>query len=378
MVRGVFQKRHFYFCFVLLLILVFPACKKESLSPMNPHVTGKADPFFEGWYYRITDPESGARIAVICASYLLRGQQYEPGMNMPGYLAVLISREGRTKSIEMFPQLTSLLKDGKPVNEYYAFNHPADFEWRSEYGSITQNSIDIDVPGSCTLHANINGRIPWDDTSEMGPEGPMLFLPVIKAHWFVYSLGSEVSYELAVMEDGLPELLEGSGYIHQEKNWGDTFPTAWIWLQGVNEDNTAHIALSGGKVPLGKDYMTSWLAGYRSKTLNWNYIGGEELPVAAIPAGTIIHTEIDACAGTFYFSAVNPSQKFIVDASAPVDSFFPVSIPTLNGFEENGGIESFDATIIVSAYKNQGHPVLLEKTVFTGAALEFGAGYKCQ
>ncbi len=363
---------------LLALMLVFSACKQDSLSPMNPHVTGKSGPFFEGWYYRITDPASGRRIAVIVASYLLPGQRYEPGMFMPGYLAVLINKDGGSESIELFPQQTQLLKGGVPVNEYFLFNQPADFEWKSEYGSITQKTIDIDVPCSLSLHAGIEGRIPWDDSSEMGPEGPMLFMPVIKAHWYVYSLGSDVSYELTLMPDGFPDIYEGSGYIHQEKNWGHTFPEAWIWLQGVNEDNSAHIALSGGKVPLGKDYMTSWLAGYRSKTLNWNYIGGEELPIAAIPAGTIIHTEIDACAGTFYFSALNPARKFVVDASAPVDSFFPVSIPTLNGFQENGGIESFDATIIVSAYKNQGHSTLIEKTVFNGAALEFGAGYGCQ
>ena len=76
-------------------------------------------------------------------------------------------------------------------------------------------------------------------------------------------------------------------------------------------------------MPLGTDYMTAWLAGYRSKTLNWNYIGGEELPIAAIPVGTIIHTEIDACAGTFYFSAVNPTQKFIVDAQCACRFFLP-------------------------------------------------------
>lgn len=359
-------------------MLVFSACKKDSVSPMNPHITGKSGPFFEGWYYRITDPASDRKIAIIVASYLRPGQVYEPGMNMPGYLAVLVSKDGESKSIELFPEQTQLLKDGKPVNEYFAFNDPADFEWSSEYGSITPDSIDIDVPGSYNLHAKIEGRIPWDATSEMGPEGPMLFLPVIKAHWYVYSLGSDVSYELTMMRDGLPEFYDGTGYIHQEKNWGDTFPTAWVWLEGINEDNSAHIALSGGKVPLGKDYMTSWLAGYRSKTLNWNFIGGEELPIAAIPVGTIIHTEIDACAGTFHFSAVNPVQKFIIDASAPKDLFFPVSIPTMNGFQENGGIESFDATIIVSAYKNQRHPTLIEKTVFQGAALEFGAGYRCQ
>ena len=129
---------------------------------------------------------------------------------------------------------------------------------------------------------------------------------------------------------------------------------------------------------MGTDYMTSWLAGYRSGTLNWNYISGEEMPIAAIPVGTVVHTEIDACAGSFYFSALNPDHKFIVDASAPADTFFPVSIPTLNGYQENGGIESFDAEITVSAYDNLPHSTLIEKTVFQGAALEFGAEYGCQ
>ncbi len=129
---------------------------------------------------------------------------------------------------------------------------------------------------------------------------------------------------------------------------------------------------------MGSDFMTSWLAGYRSEDLNWNYIGGEELPIAAIPPGTIIHTEIDACIGSFRFTALSPGQKFVIDANAPLDTFFSVSIPTLTGYLENGGVESFNATITVSAYDTKGHSTMIEQTVFQGAALEFGADYMCQ
>lgn len=51
-------------------------------------------------------------------------------------------------------------------------------------------------------------------------------------HWFVHSLATPMRWRLE--SGGGAPALEGRALAHFEKNWGQRFPSAWHWAQGVN------------------------------------------------------------------------------------------------------------------------------------------------
>jgi hypothetical protein len=297
-------------------------------------------------------------------------------MYLPGYIAVFVreSDSTATKSYEIFPDKTTVLIDGKPVTENPDLWSPADFEWQAPgFGSVTENSIDITIPDVITIKATMTDRIPWSEIfPESGPEGVLLAAP-IPLHWYVSSVGSKASYEYSV---GDGPVVTSEGFAHMEKNWGGTFPHSWVWAQGTSGNNTSHFALAGGKIKIGPALITPWFVGYRSPSVAWNF--------NPAVAGTVYHTEIDACSGNFYMEAKNPAHTLIIEASADPDTFAPVSIPTSDGWKKNGGVESFSSTIKVRAYTHSpigglfGIERLVDKRTFRNAVIEFGAGYICQ
>ena len=339
-------------------------------SSNNPHVPPGPGPWFEGWYTRVSDINGSRSIAIICASHLPKGETYVPGVFLPGYINILISEgDGSpTLSYTVFPEKTMALVDGRPVVKNPRLGSPADFEWVAEgYGNITEDSVDISIPGVLDIHFKTKNRIPWNERFfEARPEGLLSLLP-LPLNWHIHSLGSDAEYEYTIFGDEGASTTTGAGYAHQEKNWGAGFPVGWVWTQGIAEDNQAHFVATLANVEIGPIGLDAWLAAYRSASIAWDFRFNAP--------GTVLHIELDACEGTLYLEATDSNRRLTIDAIAPPDTFGDVSIPTQDGFAPESGGESFSATITVSAYDAN---VLLEERVFYNAALEFGAGYVCR
>jgi hypothetical protein len=108
--------------------------------------------------------------------------------------------------------------------------------------------------------------------------------PLLKLHWYVYSMATPVNYKLTLLDTTTPEeppatanpaapnmdhqsqqpqpahrnsssstgtinqapdvtvadgavvSFSGSGFVHMEKNWGAAFPEQWAWAQGISGD----------------------------------------------------------------------------------------------------------------------------------------------
>lgn len=345
-------------------------------SAHGPHFPSPG-PWFEGWYTRITDEAGSRSLAVIVSSHLPKDAVYVPGMALPGYIAVLVSEGGGapTLSFEVFPEETYASIDGEPVGLLYSLVSVAEFEWTAPgFGTITESGIDLAIPGQVEVRAEWQGGIEWNSFFlPVGPEGVLAGLP-LPLHWHVESLGSDARYEYLVQADG--HAATGSGYAHQEKNWGSAFPSAWVWSQGIDDDNEAQFVLGGGDVELGPTSMRAWLVGFRSPeiALDFNYY----------TPGTVFQTTIDACAGTFTLEAADPLHTLTVEATGPIGTFGSVSIPTADGFHTDAGGESFSSTVTVSAYRHDplsgllGAGELVAVREFENAALEFGADFRCQ
>lgn len=349
-------------------------------SENDPHVPDGPGPWFEGWYARVTDSAGSRSVAVIVASHLPKGQSYVPGMFLPGYVNVLISEGdgGETLSFTAFPGRTMALVNGQPVARNPAPGDLTRFEWIADgpqaIGTVTEDSVEMSIPGSVDVRILTTDRIPWDREDPLaGPERFLTSLP-LPLHWYVQSLGSDAHYEYTVHGG---RTIRGTGYAHLEKNWQKEFPIGWVWLQGIAEGNEAQVVGSIAKVDLGNGAIIDpWIVGYRSPGLTWDF--------PFFVPGTSAVTEMDACAGTFRMRLRDPFRTLILEASAPPDSFGDVSIPTEDGFVPERGGESFTATIEASAFwhiplgdlAEVEFPV--EERTFYNAALEFGNGFECR
>jgi hypothetical protein len=78
------------------------------------------------------------------------------------------------------------------------------------------------------------------------------------------------------------------------------------------------------------------------------------------------------------------NRRLIVSAQAQRRSFGGIAIPKESGFEKGGSEQSFQTQIVAQLFEvaplgmARGGERLLEQTIFTTGALEFGGGYKCE
>ena len=122
------------------------------------------------------------------------------------------------------------------------------------------------------------------DTS--GPEG---YLPdqLLPTHYWIQSLGSHCDYTISgindkvtadskllgrdndVMDEGLG-VVAGSGFAHFEANWGSTFPSGWIWAEGI-ADNQTQFTLTGGNFTIAGVTSHQWIVSVRTPAGDFDF-----------------------------------------------------------------------------------------------------------
>lgn len=187
------------------------------LHPERYHgpLRGQRSPFFEGWYFKVVDATGRHRFAFI------------PGIfwsNRPhAFVQVLDGASGVAHYHEY------------PVGAFHAAEDS--FAVRVEANHFNGDGIvlDIDRPDqrlSGSLH--FDGVVPWPVTlTAPGIMGWYAWIPFMECYHGVVSLDHAVRGSLTI--DGHTFDFDGGrGYI--EKDWGRSFPEAWIWFQSNHFD----------------------------------------------------------------------------------------------------------------------------------------------
>eukprot|EP00026_Physarum_polycephalum_P007530 Phypoly_transcript_07593.p1 GENE.Phypoly_transcript_07593~~Phypoly_transcript_07593.p1 ORF type:complete len:336 (+),score=43.56 Phypoly_transcript_07593:209-1216(+) len=312
---------------MMYLIIVLLLCVTQiNCNNYDPHYPASGEGlWFEGWYTRIVDFTNQMAFASIFGSYCVSGTSCNYMQDLPGYLAFVYQNfSQKFKVIETYPNATyiDVGPDERPVSSNPDFSSPPNFIWKTpDYGWNSESAISLTMPGGFTFKAVMADPIFWNPNNPgEGPEGLVMDLP-LQQNWFVYSLGSQVSYSFST-PDG--EIKTGTGFAHQEKNWGESFPSEWIWAEGTSADNLYHFALSGGDVPIvGPIGVHAWLIGYRSPNASWNF-RPQDVP-------TLFTPHIDGCNGTFQIEANHLDETLKIFISAPVATFTPLAIPSQQG-----------------------------------------------
>lgn len=367
---------HIYFALCALFTGLISQVALVNCNQYDPHLFPSEGPFMEGWYSRIIDFESNHSFGILFGQVLMRKQgphfKYYP-LNMLSF----IHSKGDESSMESFTVYPSsedfkVTVRGKPVTSNPDFKSPANFEWKVKpygYFRVTENETKFNFTnvGGVTFIGVLGPPRPWGPDGE-GPEGWIDHVPFLPLHWFVYSLGSDINYNW--VNDDTGELLRGKkGLAHQEKNWGKSFPPAWIWAEGVNGPSGSSFAVSLGVLGLETFDIPAHLIGYRSSAATLNFK----------PTNSVLTKHIDGCGGKMNATVTGLEHKLEFEIQAAPSTLQTCLLgPTLDGFAPVC-VESYTAIATFHVYKlTFGGYELVETRTFNMAALEFGGLYLCQ
>ena len=177
----------------------------------NPHVYhgwGRSKRFFEGWYYKIVNESQTGAFAII------------PGIAM--------DENGNKQSfIQVLDGINNSAK-------YYKFNadefKPTPRRHSLKIGNnyFSRNEISLDLP---FLKGDLKFKnlSPWSNSFlSPGIMGPYSFIPFMECYHGIISMNHDISGSLKY-NNGDISFNNGRGYM--EKDWGHSFPKAYIWMQ---------------------------------------------------------------------------------------------------------------------------------------------------
>jgi len=211
-----------------------------KLKTYNPQIFQgnlKKKNYFEGWYFKQVSQNAEHVYSFI------------PGVSLAG--------EKSHSFIQVINGVT-----GK--TDYIPYDLKQ-FEWEAKrfYVKVgnsvfTENYIQLDIN---TEGLKVSGRLEYSGLTKYpaslfspGIMGWYSFIPFMECKHGIVSVNHKVSGSISV-NDELISFDEGKGYI--EKDWGSSFPEAWIWMQANNfSDPGTSFNFSVAKIPwLGKFFV---------------------------------------------------------------------------------------------------------------------------
>ncbi len=183
-------------------------------SPARYHGKPSSRPYFEGWYFKqSSNNDAFAVIPGVFRSADARGDT--------AFIQVIFGTPPQSFFVPY------------PPNDFFC--HPRRFELRIGGCLFTMNAVKLDLPQiGLAAEFDYRNHVPI----KRGPfspsiMGPFSYLPAMQCNHGVLSLWQSVSGEVRFGEQ-LMMFDNADGYM--EKDWGESFPESWIWMQCGNEE----------------------------------------------------------------------------------------------------------------------------------------------
>lgn len=212
---------------------------RSVFNPEEFQGHGRKSTYFEGWYYKIVSPDEQHSYAVI------------PGIAIDG-------KGAKHAFIQVF--------DGKKRTALY---HRFGFdEFSSASGKFSiqiannhfsAHELRLKLPGmKGNLHFPHIVRWPnkWFSPGIMGP---FTFLPLMECYHGIVSMNHVLQGTLE-LNSSTVDFTNGLGYT--EKDWGHSFPSAYVWMQSNHFSKPGHsIKISVAKIPYLSCSFVGFIAG---------------------------------------------------------------------------------------------------------------------
>ncbi len=277
-------------------------------DPNRYHWDGQ-DPYFEGWYFKVSDPEAERSYLFIYAVYSPAGTSPEScsfimaGINSPGTNDLIYAR---------YP-VESFTSDSEQFDTAIGSQNRArgDTETLHARGSVSDND------SSCSWNIDFDITHTWENTM-----GWMARLPDLQTYWHVGAMKALASGWIEWNGDRFE--FDGSiGY--QEKNWGDEFPETWFWLQANDFDDQEACCLSvgGASMPIGPLLLQACGIGFRFKGRLYTFSFPQQ-PAVIVPS---------ISPGSWQIQARKGRYRILIDAECDTLDLLNLVNPTIGGIK---------------------------------------------
>ena len=195
--------------------------------------------YFEGWYFKLIDPSRKTVFAVI-----------------PG-IAIGTSRRDAHAFIQLIDAVTGRTAYFRfPFDTFHADENRFDISIGENRFSDTR--IELQLADETT---RISGALQFERIEKYpgtffnpGIMGPFSFVPGMECYHGIVSMSHAIKGSLTINGHTV-DMTGGEGYI--EKDWGRSFPNAWIWMQANHfETRGASFLFSIARIPwLGASFI---------------------------------------------------------------------------------------------------------------------------
>ncbi len=302
---------------------------KKARSLFNPEMYqgwGNTRKYFEGWYFKVVN-EPGTR-----AFAFIPGISMDASGKSHAFIQVL---DGSLRKSEYFTFSASLFK-------------PSEKEFELSLGEnfFSPYRMVLDLP-SVKGTLEFSGFVPWPKPwYSPGIMGPYAFVPFMECSHGIVSMDHSISGSLAI-NDEVIDFTGGRGYI--EKDWGHTFPSAYIWMQS-NRFAAGGISFkaSVARIPWLTGSFTGFIAGLwnENKLTRFTTYNGSALRKLAF-TDTAAELELE-------------NKSCILNVRAPLDQATGLAAPVAGMM--NGRIEESMTSVITVTLTDK----KTGKTIFSG------------
>ena len=188
----------------------------QTLRPDMYHGHHKKPPFFEGWYFKVVSADESHRYAIIPGVFL----------GDDGHAFVQILNGMTAESIyHRFP-----------LESFWASEE--DFEVRIGENVFYRQHINLNIDrpeGQLIGELRFSDLVVWPVSArEPGIMGWYAWVPLMECYHGVISLDHQIMGSLKIDGESI-DFSSGRGYT--EKDWGQSFPSAYIWMQSNHFSN---------------------------------------------------------------------------------------------------------------------------------------------
>jgi len=224
------------------------------LNPVSYHGLRQKPPFFEGWYFKMVSADEKSNIAIIPGVIL--GNDSHP------LVQVIDGSDASTEYISF------------PIDQFETVFPKFQLRIETNHFDASHLQVDINQPeGQVCSEIRFGKLNPWPiKLTTPGVMGWIAWVPRMECYHGVLSFDHSLQGELT-LDGKFMDFNGGCGYI--EKDWGKSFPAAWVWFQSNHFKHvSACITVSVAIIPwIGSSFrgfiVGFWLDGILLRFTNY-------------------------------------------------------------------------------------------------------------
>jgi hypothetical protein len=197
--------------------------------------------YFEGWYFKQVTEDQSHTFSFIPGISLVENDPH-------AFIQIMNGSKGKTNYIRY------------PLDEFRWDNRRLFLKVGSS--TFTGSGIKLDIEGE---DMKLTGQIDFNNIIRYpksifspGIMGWYSFVPFMECNHGIVSVNHDLNGEISINKDVI-NFNGGKGYI--EKDWGVSFPEAWIWIQSNNfEEHDTSFSFSIAKIPWMGRFFIGFIA----------------------------------------------------------------------------------------------------------------------